>query len=104
MHQGSSSACAGGGCCADFWKDLANPLPSGVRLVSIYSKSDGLVDWTACLDPHADELVEIGGSHCGMAVNPVVWRAVATALESLSGAASRRAPEPEAAQWLDVAA
>ena len=38
------------------------------RLVSVYSKSDGVVDWRSCLDPRATELVEIRASHCGMAV------------------------------------
>ena len=46
----------------------------------MYSKSDGVVDWHACLDPAADELVEVRTSHCGMAVHPSVWRAVADAL------------------------
>ena len=48
--------------------------------VSVYSKSDGVVDWHACLDPAADRLVEVRTSHCGMAVHPSVWRAVAEAL------------------------
>ena len=37
--------------------------------VSVYSKTDGVVDWRACLDPHAEQ-VEIDASHCGMAVSP----------------------------------
>ena len=48
--------------------------------MSVYSKSDGVVDWHACLDPAADRLVEMPTSHCGMAVHPSVWRAVAEAL------------------------
>jgi hypothetical protein len=63
-----------------------------VRLVSVYSKSDGVVNWRACLDPHATQLVEIDASHCGMAVSRSSWRAVAEALEALRAAESRRRP------------
>jgi triacylglycerol lipase len=74
-------SCLDGDCCADFWEQLAGPLPAGVGFVSVYSKSDGVVDWRACLDPCADEHVEIRSSHLGMAVSPGAWRAVAGALE-----------------------
>jgi triacylglycerol lipase len=48
--------------------------------VSIYSRSDGIVDWHACLDPHA-RCVEVDGSHCGMAVNPAVYEQLEPLLE-----------------------
>jgi triacylglycerol lipase len=89
-------SCLSGDCCSSFWEDLAEPPPRGVRLVSIYSKSDGVVDWRSCLDPHADELVEIGASHCGMAVSAAAWRAVAAALEGVRAADARRRPAPRA--------
>jgi triacylglycerol lipase len=72
--------CLDGECCADFRERLSGPLPRGVGLVSIYSRSDGVVDWRACLDPCADEHVEVRASHCGMAVSAPAWRAVAAAL------------------------
>jgi pimeloyl-ACP methyl ester carboxylesterase len=85
-------SCIDGECCASFWKDLAAPLPYRVSLVSVYSKSDGVVDWHSCLDPHATELVEIEASHCGMAVSSAAWRAVAEALERFRAAEPRRRP------------
>jgi pimeloyl-ACP methyl ester carboxylesterase len=92
-------SCLDGDCCAEFWEQLAAPLPPGVGSVSVYSKSDGVVDWRACLDPGADAHVEIAASHCGMAVNPAAWRAVAEALERFRRAdaeaeAERRSPKP----------
>jgi triacylglycerol lipase len=89
-------SCLDGDCCSSFWEDLAEPPPPGVRLVSIYSKSDGVVDWRSCLDPHAAELVEIRASHCGMAVSAAAWRAVAGALEGFRAADARRRPAPRA--------
>lgn len=89
-------SCLAGDCCASFWGELAGTLPSGVGFVSVYSRSDGIVDWKACLDPSADELIEIPGSHCGMAVNPAAWRAVAKALERFQSAEARRRPAAKA--------
>jgi triacylglycerol lipase len=74
-------SCLDGDCCAGYWQQIADPCPDGVGFVSIYSRSDGIVDWRACLDPCADEHVEISGSHCGMAVHPDAWRTIAAALE-----------------------
>ena len=74
------STCLEGDCCTDFWARQAGSLPRGVGFVSVYSRSDGVVDWQSCLDEAADDHVEVRTSHCGMAVHPSVWRAVADAL------------------------
>ena len=86
-------SCIDGECCASFWEALSGPLPEGVGFVAVYSRSDGVVDWRACLDPGADEHVEISSSHCGMAVSPAAWRAVAAALEAFRDG-ERRARRP----------
>jgi pimeloyl-ACP methyl ester carboxylesterase len=86
-------SCLHGECCSSFWEELAEPPAPGIRLVSVYSKSDGIVDWRSCLDPHASELVEVTTSHCGMAVSRSAWRAVADALESFHAADARRRPD-----------
>jgi triacylglycerol lipase len=82
--------CLGGDCCAEFWRRLSAPLPRGVGFVSVYSRSDGIVDWRSCLDPCADRQVEIDASHCGMAVHPAAWRAIADALEGFRSPAAHR--------------
>jgi len=73
-------SCRNGHCCERFWEDMHADFPAGVGYVSIYSRSDGIVDWHACLDPAA-ELVEIQASHCGMAVSGQAYRATAEALQ-----------------------
>jgi pimeloyl-ACP methyl ester carboxylesterase len=83
-------SCLDDDCCASFWVGLAQPLPRGVDLVTVYSKSDGIVDWRSCLDPHAGKEVEIDASHCGMAVSAPAWRAVADALGAFQRAEARR--------------
>jgi pimeloyl-ACP methyl ester carboxylesterase len=75
-----SMECADGPCCAGFRADLAAALPDGVRAVSIYSRSDGIVSWEMCLDPSAEH-VEVDSSHTGMAVNAQVYRVLAEVLD-----------------------
>jgi len=67
-----SSGCADGDCCDSFWDELEAPLEEHIEAVSVYSRSDGIVDWNACLDPHARN-IEISSSHCGMSVHPAVF-------------------------------
>ena len=72
-------SCRWGDCCSTFWEDLERPMPDEVGYLSVYSKSDGIVSWRACLDPSAEHL-EIESSHCGMAVHVDAYRAIAGAL------------------------
>jgi triacylglycerol lipase len=78
-------SCLWGDCCTPFWEDLQKPLRGDVGYLSVYSRSDGVVNWRACLDPHARHF-EIDASHCGMAVAPRAWRAVAGALADFRAA------------------
>ena len=74
-----SHSCLWGDCCRSFWDDLAGELPRGIGYVSIYSRSDGVVNWKSCLDDGAEH-VEVGASHCGMAVSASVYEELAGAL------------------------
>jgi triacylglycerol lipase len=84
-------SCLRGACCEPFRSDLLQPFPPDVRYVCVYSRTDGIVDWRACLDGAADELVEIHASHCGMAVSPGAYEQVARALASFAGERLARA-------------
>lgn len=75
-----SSECGEGECCAAFRDDLKAPLPTSVRALAVYSRSDGVVSWRACLDPSAKH-VEVDSSHSGMSVNRDVYRLLAEILE-----------------------
>ena len=56
--------------------------PPPVPTTSIYSRSDGVVDWRACRELPADHTdnVEIIASHCGMGFNPLALYAIADRL------------------------
>jgi pimeloyl-ACP methyl ester carboxylesterase len=71
--------CVSGNCHAEMRTLLHRPLSPAITYTSIYSLSDGLVDWRACLDPAAEH-VEVRSSHLGMAANAEVYRAIARCL------------------------
>jgi triacylglycerol lipase len=73
-------SCLRGDCCARTRAALAAPFPETVQFVSVYSRSDEVVRWQACLDPAAIQ-VEVDTSHVGMGVSREVWLAVAQELD-----------------------
>ncbi len=75
-------------CCESVRHEYESPLPATTPFVSFYSRSDGIVDWRACLDPEARQ-VEVVSSHCGMAWNADVLRAIG--VELARGAVDPRA-------------
>ena len=72
-------SCLRGACCERFRADLANAFPREVGFTALYSKTDGVVDWRACLDPAAEQ-VEVHASHLGMGLNAEVYAELGNAL------------------------
>jgi pimeloyl-ACP methyl ester carboxylesterase len=60
-----------------FLRDLE--APTRVPLTSVYTRSDGIVHWEACLRRDA-ECVEVQGSHTGLGVNADVYQLLARRL------------------------
>jgi pimeloyl-ACP methyl ester carboxylesterase len=62
-------------------KELATAPP--VPTTSIYSKSDGVVNWRTSIQHqgHAKtQNIQVIGSHCGLTLNPAVWYLIANRL------------------------
>jgi len=62
--------------------------PPDVPTTSIYSRTDGVVAWRACLNPigrRLTENIEVTGSHCGLGWNPTVLSIVADRLGQPEG-------------------
>jgi triacylglycerol lipase len=74
-----STSCLDGDCCTQVNRELAAPFPPEIPLTSIYSRSDGIVRWRACLDPDA-MWREVPSSHIGMAWNAAAYREIGAAL------------------------
>ncbi len=62
-----------------FDRDRQAPFPPGLPFISMWSKTDGIVDWRACSDPVAED-VELPGTHFGLAASAPAYRALAMAL------------------------
>jgi pimeloyl-ACP methyl ester carboxylesterase len=62
--------------------------PASVATTSIYSRTDGLVAWRACVEASGPrrECIEVVGSHCGLAVNVAALHAIADRLAQPEGA------------------
>jgi pimeloyl-ACP methyl ester carboxylesterase len=75
-----SEECVAGSCARQSFDESREPMPAGVSFTSIYSRRDGIVDWSACVDPEA-RAVEVTASHVGMAVDPRVMDVVTAALQ-----------------------
>src|SRR5262245_38078550 len=70
-------SCLRGECCREFRDECVRPVE--VPYTALYSRTDGIVNWRSCLDPHA-ELVEVRASHLGMGLNAEVYAELAHAL------------------------
>ncbi len=73
-------------CACPYMVAAHRPLPSGIDLVSLYTTSDGIVDWRACVVPGATN-IEVPGTHLGMGLRPETLRIV---LQLLADADSSR--------------
>jgi pimeloyl-ACP methyl ester carboxylesterase len=81
-------SCWRGACCERFRADLANAFPLDVGFTALYSKTDGVVDWRACLDPAAEQ-IEVRASHLGMGLNAEVYAELGNALGRFGRAEGR---------------
>jgi pimeloyl-ACP methyl ester carboxylesterase len=61
--------------------DMWEPTPA-LPSTSVYSQGDGVNSWNYCLDKEGplSENVRVYGSHCGLAVNPMVFYVLADRL------------------------
>lgn len=66
----------------DLTEELDRTRPIAVPVTTIYTRRDGIVAWSACLDHAARhvEHVEVSSTHLGLGVDPDVWEVVATRL------------------------
>ncbi len=72
-----------------------------VPTTSVYSRTDGIVRWSHCLDPDQpfSENIEVRGSHCGLGHNPAAVMVIADRLAHVTGQWKPYAP-PAAARNL----
>jgi len=64
-------------CTCSFLDHLRRDLPPDVAETAIYTRTDGIVDYTYCQTGNCANDFEVTGTHLGLAFNPTVYRIVA---------------------------
>lgn len=67
-------------CHCGFACTMRDTFPHYIPQTAIYTKSDGVVAWGSCITGNADDDVEVGGTHIGLAWNPEVYKVIAKRL------------------------
>jgi pimeloyl-ACP methyl ester carboxylesterase len=70
------ASCGTGHCTCVFVRNMLQPRSTAPSQFAIYSKSDGVVDWTSCIEADAANNAEVKGTHIGMVSNAEVFRAL----------------------------
>lgn len=83
--EGVLPACYTGRCTCAFADSLVIRLPKNVRQTSVYTKSDGIVDWRVCLTGKAEVDCEVSATHIGMVFSPLVYSLIAHRLAGKRG-------------------
>jgi len=73
-------ACYTARCTCDFLNNLRCDMPGSVQQTAIYTKDDGIVDWTYCRTGDKGVDFEVPGTHIGMAFNSSVFTIIAQRL------------------------
>jgi triacylglycerol lipase len=89
LAQVMGADCTSGQCARAMWEESRLPVRRGLPFTSVYSQRDGIMDWRACLDPAARH-VEVPTSHCGMAIDPIVFDVVTDALADITAKRLRK--------------
>ena len=74
--------CYTGYCTCPAVQAMMGQMPDSIRQTSIYTKTDGVVDWQVCVTDDPAENFEVKGTHMGLAFNPDVYRLIAQRLQS----------------------
>lgn len=74
------ASCGTGHCLCNFVKNLAQPQPRDVAQFAIYSRRDGVADWSSCVEEIPSANTEVDCTHIGMICHPAAYRAIAARL------------------------
>ncbi|MEM7542463.1 MAG: alpha/beta hydrolase [Pseudomonadota bacterium] len=74
------TSCGTGHCTCAFVKNMLQPKRVAPAQFAVYSKCDGVVEWTSCVEDDEQFNSEVGGTHIGLVYNAEAYKAVATRL------------------------
>jgi pimeloyl-ACP methyl ester carboxylesterase len=74
------ASCGTGHCTCDFVRNLNRPRTVSSAQFAIYSRRDGVADWSSCMEEDPARNTEVACSHIGMAFDGQTYRAIAARL------------------------
>ena len=74
------ASCGTGHCTCGFVRNMNAPRSRSVAQFAVYSRKDGIADWSSCMEDDAQANTEVSCSHIGMVFDRRVYRAVAARL------------------------
>tara|TARA_R110002096_G_scaffold67702_9_gene163935 strand:- start:3517 stop:4326 length:810 start_codon:yes stop_codon:yes gene_type:complete len=74
------ASCGTGHCTCAFVRNMLQPRETIPPQFAIYSKGDGVVDWTSCVEDEPERNAEVKGSHIGLVYNAEVFKVLADRL------------------------
>ncbi len=74
------ASCGTGHCTCTFVRNMNMPRPIDVAQFAVFSRHDGVADWTSCVETDPARNSEVSCSHIGMVFDAAVYRAVAARL------------------------
>lgn len=78
------ASCGTGHCTCGFVRNMLQPRDIGPSQFAIFSKGDGVVDWTSCIESDPENNAEVKGSHIGLVYNAEAYRALARRLAAVA--------------------
>jgi pimeloyl-ACP methyl ester carboxylesterase len=76
----SKPACYTGYCDCQAVSALQVPCPHPIPHTAVYTKTDGIVDWSVCINEAPEMNFEVRGTHIGLVFNPAVYELIARRL------------------------
>lgn len=74
------ASCGTGHCLCSFVKNLVQPQPRPVPQFAVFSRQDGVADWSSCLEEDHSANTEVQCTHIGMVFDVEVYKAIARRL------------------------
>jgi hypothetical protein len=75
------ASCGTGHCMCAFVRNMLDPKPRAqVAQFAVYSRHDGVAEWTSCIEEDERNNTEVQSTHIGMVFHPEVFRAIAQRL------------------------
>lgn len=82
-HKPMKDSCFSGTCSCEFAEALREGLPDSMPQTAVYTKTDGVVEWSVCITGDPDIDIEVSSTHCGLAFNPEVYSIISRRLAAV---------------------